>query len=634
MEQQKPLQLNERTMAVLNKIEFCLCTIFVGFHLYTAFFGNLKGFAQAGVHVGLILSIAYIRQILKVNGKKRGIVQQVLFTLIIVFSLGYGIYIWANAAQLLRDSTTFTSAMFVLGIAIIIVLLYSCWKFVGPAMSILAIIFIAYAFFGKYFPSILRHAGMKPKRFLHLVGFTSEGIFGSPLNASSSYIAIFIALGSLFNVTGVGDYLCDFSKALLGKFRGGPAKVAVVASCMFGSISGSSVANVVGTGTFTIPLMKKIGYDSEFAGAVEATASTGGAIMPPVMGAAAFLLAEIVGTKYWNVVTAAFIPALLYYMAVLIQVDLYALRNGLKGMDKSELPELSPILKNIWKLSPIVLLVAFIGPFSMTIQRAGIYTFLYTLLLSFFSKESRFTKDKLIRFIRSAAGGCISVAIATATAGIIIGCITGSGLSIRLSSILVKLAGGSLPVLLILTMLASIVMGMGLPVSACYLMLAALVAPTIVKLGVAPMAAHLFVLYFGIISNVTPPVAMAAYAAAGIAECNPTRCGYKAFKLASAGFVLPYFFVYNNALLMMGSVSEIIMCCVSAAIGIYCLACMLEGTIWNAKLDWIGRIFLGAASFCLIDSNAITDIIGLAIVVLVHVVYNLKAKKQNKSLKL
>lgn len=269
---------------------------------------------------------------------------------------------------------------------------------------------------------------------------------------------------------------------------------------------------------------------------------------------------------------------------------------------------------------------------SLTIQRAGIYTFLYTLLISFFQKETRLNKKRIVNLIKSTAFGCISVAIACATAGIIIGSITGSGLSIRLSSILIDLAGGHLSILLILVMIVSIILGMGLPVSACYLMLASIVGPAIVKLGVIPMAAHLFILYFGVISNVTPPVAMAAYAGAGIAECNPTRCGYKAFKLAASGFILPYFFVYNNALLLMGDFGTIARCCISAAVGIYCLACMLEGCIWNAKINWIGRIAMGIASFLLIESGVYTDIAGLVIIVLVHVIYNLTAKKNRKVL--
>ena len=615
----------------LDLIFLGACTVFTVFHLYTAFFGNLFGFAQSGAHISMVLAIAFFREIIKLeeSDKKHKKIAEVLCYLFVIAALVFGVFMLRNSADIMRDPTLLTKTMAILGPILLIILVVACWKFVGPAMAILAIFFIVYALLGKYFPAILRHAGMKPKRFIQLICFCSEGVFGAPLQGSASFIAVFIALGAMFNATGVGDYLCDAATALMGRFRGGPAKVSVVSSCLFGSISGSAVANVVGTGTFTIPLMKKTGYDSEFAGAVEAAASTGGALMPPVMGAAAFLLAEIVGVKYWAVCTAAIIPALLYYAGILLQVDLYALGHDLKGLPKEEMPPAGPVLKQLWKLSPLVLLIALIGPLSFTVQRAGIYTLLYTFILSFFSKESRLNKEKLKKFVIGTATGCIGVAVACGTAGIIIGCVTGAGLSIRISSILVTLAGGKLIVLLILVMLASILLGMGLPISACYLMLAALVAPSIVKLGVTKLAAHLFILYFGVISNVTPPVAMAAYAGAGIAGCNPSRCGYKAFMLACSGFILPYFFVYNNSLLLMGdNVLVLILTAVSALVGVYCLACTLEGYIWNAKINIPARVLMAVAAFCLISPDHLTDVIGIAIVVAVHVLFNVLNKRK------
>ena len=431
----------------------------------------------------------------------------------------------------------------------------------------------------------------------------------------------------MFTVTGVGDYITELTNSLFGKYRGGPAKIAVVASALFGSISGSAVANVIGTGTFTIPLMKKIGYDSEFAGAVEATASTGGQIMPPIMGAAAFLMAEILGVRYWDVVRSALIPALLFYIALIIAVDLYALSHGLKGVSKDEMPPIKQALRGIWKLSPMILLILLMGPFNFTITRTGVYTFLYTLVISFFSKDTRLTKDKLLKFITSAGRSCGSVAIACASVGIIIGIVTGTGLSYRLSSILVTLAGGKLVFLLIITMLAAIVLGMGLPSSACYLVLATLVAPAIIKLGVVPMAAHMFVFYYGVLSNVTPPVAMAAYAAAGVADCNPSRCGYKAFALSICGLLLPYFFIFNPVLLGSGAPLAIITAFISAVIGVYGVACSMQGYIWSAPINIPARIALFTASLLLVDSNLITDVIGLGIVIAIHLFFNLRRNK-------
>ncbi|WP_298034920.1 TRAP transporter fused permease subunit [uncultured Dysosmobacter sp.] len=613
---------------ILKRLELALCIVFVVFQLYTAYFGNLFGIAQKAVHLGLMISIIAVGLFAEDRKKKFGKLFCVFDLLMLLFGFVVVFYLSSIARTLAVDTTTFTAAMKVVGIIMIVVLMVCCWRKVGPVMSIVVAFFVFYAFFGKLFPALLSHGGMKVNRFVHLIAFTSEGIFGTPLTASATFIATFIILGSLFSVTGVGSYMCELANALLGGFRGGPAKVAVVSSALFGSISGSAVANVVGTGTFTIPLMKRVGYDGEFAGAVEATSSTGGSIMPPVMGASAFLMAEFVGVKYWDVVVAAFIPAVLYYLAILFQVDLRALRTGLKSVDRSELPPLRETLKGIWKLSPMVLLVLLIGPIGATVQRAGILTVTYTILLSFVSKETRFTKERILAFVNDAAHGCCTVAIATAAAGIIIGTVTGTGLGVRLSSVLVKLAGGNFTVLLLLTMLASVILGMGLPASACYLLLASLVAPTIFKLGAPIMAAHLFVLYFGIISNVTPPVAMAAYAAAGIANCNPSKCGMQAFKLAAGGFILPFFFVFNDVLLMNGTPLEIIVATIGAIVGIYCLACALEGYIWTAPLNGFGRILSAIAALCLISPSFLTDVFGILLLIVIHTFYINRFKRQ------
>lgn len=606
---------------VLKRIEFLLCIVFVGFQLYTAFFGNLFGISQKAVHLGLIIAMIFVGAAIGCEGKKLSVLLRPFYLVCAVFGIFYAVYITQVARPLTADTTLFTPTMRIVGIIIIAMLVILAWLRVGPLMAIVVAFFIFYAFNGKLFPALLSHGGMKFDRFIRLVAFTSEGIFGSPLTASATFIATFIILGALFSVTGVGDYMCQLASALFGGVRGGPAKVAVVSSALFGSISGSAVANVVGTGTITIPLMKKVGYDPAFAGAVEATASTGGSIMPPIMGSAAFLMAEFVGCSYWDVVVAAFIPAILYYLAILFQVDLYALRNKLPVMDRSELPDVRETLKGIWKLSPMVILILLIGPLRFTVQRAGITTFVATLIISSLSKDTRLNKQRLIDFINGAAKGCCVVAIATAAAGIIIGSVVGTGLSVRLSSVLVKLAGGNVILLLIYTMVASLILGMGLPAAACYLLLASLVAPAMVKLGVPIMAAHLFVLYFGIISNVTPPVAMAAYAAAGIADCNANRCGINAFKLAIGGFLLPFFFCFNDVLLMNGSAPSIVMAVIGAIAGIYCMGCFMEGYIWSAPINWVGRILMAISGLCLISPTLITDIIGVALLVAVHVVY-------------
>lgn len=609
---------------VIKRLELALCILFVLFQMYTAFFGAISGIAQKSIHLTFVIAILFIGLYNNDHDKK---VLRVLDLVLMVVGCVVTIYITTLSKALAIDSTTHTLAMSVFGVLLIGILLIATWRKVGPVLAVVVSFFIFYAFFGKYFPMIFRHGGMKFTRFIHLICYTSEGIFGSPLNSAATFICVFIILGALFAVTGVGDYITELASSAFGIFRGGPAKVAVVASALFGSISGSACANVIGTGTFTIPLMKRIGYDGEFAGAVEATASTGGQIMPPIMGAAAFLVAEILGVRYWDVVKAAIIPAILFYVALLIAVDLYALSHGLVGLKRAELPPLKKTIRGVWKFTPMLVLILMIGPLNFTITRSGVYTFLFTLALSFVSKETRLNREKLVQFLYSAGRGCCTVAIACAVVGVIIGTVTGTGLSYRLSSILVDIAGGKLAFLLVITMLAAIILGMGLPSSACYLVLATLVAPAIIQLGVAPMAAHLFVFYYGIISNVTPPVAMAAYAAAGIADCNPSRCGFQAFRLSIAGFLLPFFFVYNNVLLFEGTPLAILRAFVGAVIGIYCLACAMQGYLWNAPVNWLGRLVLFAAAVLLIDSAILTDIIGLALMASAHIYFNLRCKK-------
>lgn len=608
----------------VKKTELILCIAFVAFQMYTAFFGAISGIAQKSIHLTFVIAVLFIG-LYHQDEEKRAL--QILDLVLLAVGCTVTVYITSLSKALAIDSTTHTAAMSVFGVLFIGILLIATWRKVGPVLAVVVVFFIFYAFCGKMFPLILRHGGMKFTRFIHLICYTSEGIFGSPLNSAATFICVFIILGALFAVTGVGDYITELATSVFGVFRGGPAKVAVVASALFGSISGSACANVIGTGTFTIPLMKRIGYDGEFAGAVEATASTGGQIMPPIMGAAAFLVAEILQVRYWDVVKAAIIPAILFYVALLIAVDLYALSHGLVGLKRSELPPLSRTIRGIWKFTPMLVLILMIGPLNLTITRSGVYTFLFTLALSFVSKETRLNREKLVQFLYSAGRGCCTVAIACAVVGIVIGTVTGTGLSYRLSSILVDIAGGRLELLLVITMIAAIILGMGLPSSACYLVLAALVAPAIIQLGVLPMAAHLFVFYYGIISNVTPPVAMAAYAAAGIADCNPSRCGFQAFRLSIAGFLLPFFFVYNNVLLFNGSAFAILAAFAGAVVGIYCLACSMQGYIWNAPITIWGRAVMFAAAILLIDSAAVTDAAGLILMAAVHLFFNLRRRR-------
>ena len=538
--------------SALKKVSLILAICFVAFHLYTAAFGTMPGIAQKSIHLGFLLVIFYINAM--VDSEKRW--EQIFLGIMALFALGGCAYITILDENLqLRAGIVYASDI-LFAILLIIAIFEACRRKMGNPLVIITLVFVAYAFLGKYIPGFLNQPGMTLKKFTSLVYLTTDGIFGSPLYASASYVVLFVLLGAIMSVSGIGDYMTNLATSLFGHMRGGPAKVAVVASGFFGSISGSPTANVIGTGTFTIPMMKKNGFEPEFAAAVEATASTGGAIMPPIMGSTAFIMAEMLGIPYTAVAKAALIPAILYFLAVLFGVDIYAAKHGLKGIPRSQLPKVRSMLKQIYMLAPLIFLIFCMAVFNMTIVRSGLLTIIVTLVLVEINPKTRMTKEQWLQIPVQTVKSAVSVGIACAMAGIISGVIMGSGLGYRISSILTSVAGTSMLLLLVLTMVVSLIMGMGVPTTAAYLVLASLVAPTMIQLGIPPLAAHMFIFYFGCISSITPPVALAAYAGAGLAGCDPNKTGYKAFRLAFCSFLMPYLFVYNPVLLMEGGVLE------------------------------------------------------------------------------
>ena len=608
-------EANNRFERFLNGLELAACVVFVVFSLYTAVFASLKGAAQKAAHLGLIFLIAYIGLFRKDAGRKPLQILDLIAMGMGVLSCGWLLHIYEIYE--LRNGVTTTADVF-FGVLLIVSLVYATWRRISKALAIVVLCFIAYAFLGKFMPSILAHGGFRFPRWIHIIVYTSEGIQGTPLTSSATFICLFIILGTLFTVTGIGDYFTKLATSLVGNYRGGPAKVAIVASALFGTISGTPSANVIGTGTFSIPMMKKLGYEPDFAGAVEAVASTGGSIMPPVMATAAFLIAEILNVPYGEVVKAALIPAVLYYLALYFMVDLYSLRHGLRGLSKEDRPSFAGCIRQVYLLLPMLLLIVMISVFRTTVTRAGILTIGFTFVMSCCTQATRMNRKRLKEFVLSAGRSSCGVALACAVVGIIVGTVTGSGLSFRLSAVLVQLANGRLWILMIITCMASLILGMGMPATACYLVLATLVAPAMIDMGVLPMAAHLFVLYFGIISNVTPPVALAAYTASGIAQCNPSKCGFTAFKLALNGFILPFVFVYNNVLLGQGSFLSIIWAFLSACLGTYCLACTIQGYTFSGKPGRLLRVLIGGGALLCIWPGILTDVIGIAICLAAH----------------
>ena len=597
--------------SALKKVSLILAICFVAFHLYTAAFGTMPGIAQKSIHLGFLLVIFYINAM--VDSEKRW--EQIFLGIMALFALGGCAYTTILDENLqLRAGIVYASDI-LFAILLIIAIFEACRRKMGNPLVIITLVFVAYAFLGKYIPGFLNQPGMTLKKFTSLVYLTTDGIFGSPLYASASYVVLFVLLGAIMSVSGIGDYMTNLATSLFGHMRGGPAKVAVVASGFFGSISGSPTANVIGTGTFTIPMMKKNGFEPEFAAAVEATASTGGAIMPPIMGSTAFIMAEMLGIPYTAVAKAALIPAILYFLAVLFGVDIYAAKHGLKGIPRSQLPKVRSMLKQIYMLAPLIFLIFCMAVFNMTIVRSGLLTIIVTLVLVEINPKTRMTKEQWLQIPVQTVKSAVSVGIACAMAGIISGVIMGSGLGYRISSILTSVAGTSMLLLLVLTMVVSLIMGMGVPTTAAYLVLASLVAPTMIQLGIPPLAAHMFIFYFGCISSITPPVALAAYAGAGLAGCDPNKTGYKAFRLAFCSFLMPYLFVYNPVLLMEGGVLDILWSLVTALIGAYLLASGFEGFFFRWSLKWFERPLMILGAVMLIVPGMVTDLVGIAIIV-------------------
>jgi TRAP transporter 4TM/12TM fusion protein len=523
-----------------------------------------------------------------------------------------------------------TLVQFVLGIVLLAGILELTRRTLGPAMPILALIFIAYAFIGPHMSGVLYYRGVTPERFIEQLTLTFQGVFGEALNITATFVILFILFGAFLEVSGGGEFFMDIAKSMVGRKRGGPGLMAVISSALMGTISGSAVANVVTTGVFTIPLMKKVGYEKNFAGAVEAVASTGGQIMPPVMGAGAFIMSEYIGVPYGQIALCAFIPALLYFFAVFMQIYLEARRLNLPGVPPEEIHSFWTIIRQRGQLviAPIIMVgVLMIG---FTASRAGFWGIVAVLIMSSLKKQTRMGLKKLVEAFISAVHSLVPVASACACAGIIIGVVRFSGIGLKFGSAVLSISNGNLPVALVLTMVSSMVLGMGLPTTASYIIQAALAAPALIQMGLEPIQAHLFVFYFACTATITPPVALAAYAAAPICEGNPTTVGIKAFKLGLAAYIVPYMFVYGPGLILLGEPLEIFLAFISSVTGVTILAVALTG--WAGRpIPILFRLMLFAASILLMIQGIRTDLIGLVLAAATFILHLTFVKKQLKT---
>lgn len=548
---------------------------------------------------------------------------------IILMLAGSGAFLYytINASEIV-ERFKITPVEVVIGVIGIICLAELCRRSVGLPILIVAGVLLVYALiWGSTNPSFIARI----TEYVRVLFYSKEGVLSTPVNVCSKYIAMFIIFGAFLERTGIADFFINIANALVGRFSGGPAKVAVVASAFEGMVSGSSVANTVGSGAVTIPLMKRTGYKPEFAAAAEASASTGGQIMPPIMGAAAFLMAETVGVPYSNIVVKAILPAVLYFAGVFITVHLEAKKEGLKGLTKEELPRVVPLLKQLYLLIPLFLLIYLVGTSTRSIAYAAAIAIVAAIAVSMFNKETRITPKKLLEALAAGGQGMITVAAACGVAGIIAGVIGVTGLAYTLFNAIVSIAGDKIIVALFLTMLCCIVLGMGVPTTANYCIMAATCAPILVQMGVPMVAAHFFVFYFGIVADLTPPVALAAYAGAAIAQANPMKTAFTATKLAIGAFIVPYVFALNPAMLFIDTdgVWEVILICITSFAGIFGVSAALEG-YFLTHMSWYERIISVAGGLLLIYPGVVTDAIGLGLVAVVLAIQFIK-KKNHKN---
>lgn len=579
---------------LIRRLAFAVAIGFSTFHLYTGAVGSLPAMQQRSVHLLFAMVLLFLLR----AEVARGTARIALDLALAVFACVVLGYIAVEADGLDARAGDYTELDLAVGLAVTVLVLEGTRRLIGWGLPVIAIIFLAYAYFGPHLPGGLAHSGYSLARIVASTALFTEGIFGASLGVSANFVFLFILLAAFVNRSGAGTLIMDASFAMFGAVRGGPAKMAVVASSLFGSISGSAVANTGAVGPFTIPLMKRVGFEARFAAAVEASAGVGGQIMPPVLGAAAFIMADFLRMPYWQVAVAAILPAALYYLTLFLVVDAHSADLGIRGLKREDLPKLGSVVRAGWMYAlPPLVLVYMLGIEGASAAKAALFTCVAVILASQLDRRDRISSSKFVQAMQAGAIGALEVALATACAGIIVGAFTLTGLGLKFSDLLIGWTHGNLVLLLLATMFASLLLGAGLPSVPTYLLLAIIVAPAIVKLGVSPLASHMFIFYYGALADITPPLAVSAYVAAGIAGANPFRTSLTATRLAAAGFVVPFLFVRNQALLMHGaSIPQIAWAALIGLAAIIALAALVEGRFVK-RLRWTERLLvLGIAT--------------------------------------
>ena len=594
--------------------------IMVAFSLWSicvTLFSNALPEVRLSLFLGLVLVMGFLNFPARKDHVK---VNTMPWYDIIIMVLGAGAFFYyaANAERIIKLSLRATKEplLLVLGVLGILALIELCRRSVGLPILCVVGALLVYTF-----------TQVQPKIVIYNLFYTTSGVMNTPVNVCAKYIVVFIIFGAFLERTGIAQFFIDLANSLAGSSAGGPAKVAVISSALCGMVSGSSVGNTVTTGSVTIPMMKKTGYKGEFAGAVEAAASTGGQIMPPIMGAAAFLMAEYMGIPYAQVALKAILPAVLYFTGIYIAVHLEAKKLGLRGIPKEELPKFSVLIKKIYLLAPLVVLVVLVSTNLRTMQFSAAVAIVIAIVVGAINKDDRITFTKIIDALEAGGKGTITVAVACAMAGIVAGCITVTGLASKIITAIVSISGGHAMIALVLTMLCCIVLGMGVPTTANYCIMAATCAPILTNIGINPIAAHFFVFYFGIVADITPPVALAAYAGSAIAKADPMRTGFNATKLAIAAFIVPYIFAMNPVMLFIDTTAfEVVQIVISSLVGLFGVASALNGFLYRS-VNWLFRILLVAGGLCMMVPGTLTDVIGLAIIVAVILYQRVSTKR-------
>lgn len=598
---------------IAGKVITAILICFSLFQLYTGIFGVMDALLQRSIHLAFGLTLVYLLYPMSKNWSRHKM-HPVDIGLAITAASAC-MYVFINYEALVYRAGRVTQMDMIVGLIAIALVLEAARRVIGWPMVIIAGMFILYALLGPKIPGALAHRGVGFEDLVQHLFYTTEGIFGIPIGVSSTFIFMFLLFGAYLEKTGMGEFFIDMANAVAGSAAGGPAKVAVISSGCMGTLTGSSVANVVGTGSFTIPMMKKLGYKSEFAGAVEATASTGGQLMPPIMGAAAFLMAEFTNTPYVNVIAAAAIPALLYYFGVWAGVHFEAKKLGLVGMSKESLPKLGVIMKERGHLLIPIIIVIYLLVAGYTPIRAALGAIAASIICSALKKETRLSLWDVVEGLINGARSAITVIAACACAGIIIGVVTQTGLGLKMGSILVSIANGNLLLTLFFTMLTSLILGIGVPTTANYVITSTIAAPALLLMGVPMIASHMFVFYFGIIADVTPPVCLAAVAAAGVAKSEPMKTGVQAARLAIAAFLIPYIFVFSPQLLLIDvTLGQIIFIVATSLIGIIAVAAALTG-YFTKNMNIAERLMFVAGGIMMVTTSLTFNAIGAAVLV-------------------